>query len=103
MLIKRITFAMLVLCGASNLFAEVCTSRPSGVDCQFGEIDKISGRGVVNIFSTKVKGLTNVSGTLSANNAKLYSLDVSGTSTLTHCEVKADTKIKGVLIASNTD
>ena len=102
MSIKKAGAALLIASSIGTAFANVCITAPGKIVCGSGEVDHLSGNGVVKVSGTSINGLTSVNGALSADNAHFTGIDVNGKTSLMQCLVKGDVSIKGVLEANAT-
>ncbi|MDF1828104.1 MAG: hypothetical protein P1U39_07475 [Legionellaceae bacterium] len=100
---KKIFMTILLLSSIANVGANsVCNTLPGGLNCGQGTVNQVYGNGIVNIDGTTVTASTMVNGTLTAQNASFFSLDVNGTADFINSSISEPSSIKGALSASST-
>tara|TARA_Y100000588_G_C13790504_1_gene726460 strand:- start:59 stop:655 length:597 start_codon:yes stop_codon:yes gene_type:complete len=92
--------ALLASC-VSIANANICKSEPGSITCGKGEVNSLTGNGMVTINGTTILGDTAVNGMLNATDGSFNKLNVNGAALLVQCTVNETAQVKGTLTASS--
>lgn len=82
--------------------ADTCKSEPGNITCSNGEVNSLTGNGMVNVNGTTILGDTDINGMLNATDGSFNKLNVNGTASLIQCTINDIAQIKGTLTASSS-